>query len=74
LSLFYAEYSILKKLSIACLPTHYIVLDPGMAKFEAKTKTQSGIKLATTGQSNIESGKTFGSMELTYSCSDYGKN
>lgn len=49
-------------------------LDPGTVKFEAKTKTESGIKFTTNGQANMESGKALGGTELNLAWPDYGEH
>lgn len=44
----------------------------GLWKLDCKTKTQSGIEFNTSGHSNQESGKVFGSLESKYKVPDYG--
>lgn len=45
---------------------------PGKFKFDAKSTTSNGLKLATGGVRDMESGKLAGTAEMTASCSDYG--
>uniref|UniRef100_D3TRY2 Porin n=3 Tax=Glossina TaxID=44049 RepID=D3TRY2_GLOMM len=44
----------------------------GLWKLDCKSKTSSGIEFSTSGHSNTESGKVFGSLETKYKVSDYG--
>ncbi|XP_055917954.1 voltage-dependent anion-selective channel isoform X2 [Eupeodes corollae] len=44
----------------------------GLWKLDCKTKTSSGIEFNTSGHSNQDSGKVFGSLETKYKISDYG--
>jgi voltage-dependent anion channel protein 2 len=44
----------------------------GLWKLDVKTKTNSGVEFATSGHSNQESGKVFGSLETKYKVKDYG--
>lgn len=45
---------------------------PGLLKFEAKTKTESGVKFTTGGQKDTESGKVVAGSEVTFAWPDYG--
>lgn len=44
----------------------------GLWKLDCKTKTSSGIEFNTSGHSNQDSGKVFGSLETKYKVNDYG--
>lgn len=44
----------------------------GLWKLDCKSKTESGVEFSTSGHSNQESGKVFGSLETKYKLPDYG--
>lgn len=44
----------------------------GLWKLDVKSKTDSGVELATSGTSTHESGKVVGSLETKYKVNDYG--
>lgn len=44
----------------------------GLWKLDCKTKTESGVEFTTSGNSNQDSGKVFGSLETKYGFKDYG--
>lgn len=44
----------------------------GLWKLECATKTSSGVTFTTSGQSNQDTGKVFGSLETKYGMKDYG--
>lgn len=44
----------------------------GFFKLECKTKTSSGVNFTTSGGQNSDTGKSNGSLETKYKCSDYG--
>lgn len=44
----------------------------GLWKLDLKTKTNSGVEFNTSGSSNQESGKVFGSLETKYKVKEYG--
>lgn len=44
----------------------------GLWKLDVKSRTDSGVEFATSGHSNQESGKVFGSLETKYNVKDYG--
>lgn len=46
----------------------------GLWKLDVKTKTASGVEFNTSGHSNQDSGKVFGSLETKYKFKDYGVN
>lgn len=44
----------------------------GLWKLDCKTKTASGVEFNTSGHSNQDSGKVFGSLETKYKFKEYG--
>jgi len=44
----------------------------GVWKLDVKTKTSTGVEFSTSGHSNQESGKVFGSLETKYKVPEYG--
>lgn len=44
----------------------------GVWKLDVKTKTDTGVEFSTSGHSNQETGKVFGSLETKYKVSEYG--
>lgn len=44
----------------------------GLIKLDVKTKSNSGVDFNTSGSSNQENGKVFGSLETKYKVKDYG--
>jgi len=44
----------------------------GVWKLDVKTKTNTGVEFTTSGHSNQESGKVFGSLETKYKVAEYG--
>lgn len=44
----------------------------GAVKLDLKTKAKNGVEFVTSGSSNNDSGKVFGSLETKYKYSDYG--
>lgn len=44
----------------------------GLWKLDCKSKTESGVEFSTSGHSNQETGKVFGSLETKYKVGDYG--
>lgn len=44
----------------------------GVWKLDCKTKTDSGVEFSTSGHSNQDSGKVFGSLETKYKVPEYG--
>jgi len=44
----------------------------GLWKLDCKTKTDSGVEFSTSGHSNQETGKVFGSLETKYKVPEYG--
>ena len=51
----------------------FCLLDYGLFKIEAKTKTSTGVEFTANGNSNHESGKVAGALETKYKWSEYGK-
>lgn len=46
----------------------------GLWKLDCKSKTESGVEFSTSGHSNQETGKVFGSLETKYKVPEYGLN
>ena len=46
----------------------------GLWKLDVKTKTNSGVEFSTSGHSNQDTGKVFGSLETKYKVKEYGLN
>lgn len=46
----------------------------GLWKLDVKTRTASGVEFNTSGHSNTESGKVFGSLETKYKFKEHGIN
>lgn len=46
----------------------------GLWKLDVKTKTNSGVEFNTSGSSNQDNGKVFGSLETKYKVKEYGLN
>lgn len=46
----------------------------GLWKLDVKTKTNSGVEFNTSGHSNQDNGKVFGSLETKYKVKEYGLN
>jgi len=44
----------------------------GLWKLDCKTKTDTGVEFATSGHSNQDTGKVFGSLETKYKVPEYG--
>lgn len=44
----------------------------GVWKLDCKTKTDTGVEFSTSGHSNQETGKVFGSLETKYKVPEYG--
>jgi len=44
----------------------------GLWKLDCKTKTESGVEFSTSGHSNQDTGKVFGSLETKYKVPEYG--
>jgi voltage-dependent anion channel protein 2 len=44
----------------------------GLWKLDCKTKTDTGVEFSTTGHSNQDTGKVFGSLETKYKVPEYG--
>ena len=44
----------------------------GLWKLDVKTKTNSGVEFTSSGHSNQDSGKVFGSLETKYKVKEYG--
>jgi len=44
----------------------------GVWKLDVKTKTDTGVEFSTSGHSNQETGKVFGSLETKYKVPEYG--